>query len=603
MKKLLSLLLAAILLCSLCGAGALAEKYEEIFGEYTLVNMLSADSDEDMTEMVQAMAAMGMSATLVINEDGSAVMDMFGEQQELRFDFDTQTVTDGEDAIPYSFNGEELIIGNEEQGFVFSKAGVELPERSGGPFSFYLLTELLDADGVDLLPGIKENYGEDALFALYLFKDGSGILEMYGESTAVQFDFDTMTATAEDETASFTLEGDFLSILDSEEVTSNFVLADPGIIGPYQMTSMVSENEDPAAEDDLFGENLFEALNIWPTLNISEDGSAILSFLGQELEMQFDFEAMTVEGEDEILDFSYEKGVLTISGDSYSMTFGRILPEDSSDSNANSWITQAINQTTSSDVNTEKEIPSIEETVLLDQDGIKITAKNLNVDGTFGPEIKLLIENNRAEAVTVQTRNSSVNGYMVETMMSTDIAPGKKANDTLDIMSSDLERAGITTIADIEFAFHVFDSDSWDTIFDSEIIKIETSAAEGFSYTFDDSGKLVYNENGLEIVVKGLSDENSWLGPSVLVYLSNTSDRDITVQARDVSINGFMVDPFFSCDLLAGKHAVDTITFSSSDLEENDIASIETLELYFHVFDLESWDDIFNSPPITIEFD
>ena len=170
-------------------------------------------------------------------------------------------------------------------------------------------------------------------------------------------------------------------------------------------------------------------------------------------------------------------------------------------------------------------------------------------------------------------------------------------------MSSDLERAGITTIADIEFAFHVFDSDSWDTIFDSEIIKIETSAAEGFSYTFDDSGKLVYNENGLEIVVKGLSDENSWLGPSVLVYLSNTSDRDITVQARDVSINGFMVDPFFSCDLLAGKHAVDTITFSSSDLEENDIASIETLELYFHVFDLESWDDIFNSPPITIEFD
>lgn len=603
MKKVLSLLLAAVLLCGLCGVSALAEGEADIFGSYTLIDMLDSSSDEDMTEAIQAMAALGMSATLTVNEDGSALMDIFGEQQALTFDFDAQTVTDGEEAISYSFDGEKLIIGDEEQGFVFSKAGVEMPQRSGGPFSFYLMTELLDGGGEDLLPEIKASHGEDTLCALYLFKDGSGILEMYGESTPLQFDFDTMTITAGDETAVFKQEGDVLRIVDTENSIGTFVLSDPGIIGPYQMTSMVSENEDPAAEDDLFGENLFDALNIWPTLNISEDGSAILSFLGDEVEMQFDFETMTVEGEDEILDFSYELGVLTISGDSYSMTFGRILPEESSDSNAKSSITQTINQATSSGVNTEKEIPSIEETVLLDQDGIKITAKKLNVDGTFGPEIKLLIENNRAEAVTIQTRNASVNGYMVETMMSTDIAPGKKANDTLDIMNSDLERAGITTIADIEFIFHVFDSDTWDTIFDSDSVRIEASAAEGFSYTFDNSGEPVYNENGLEIVVKGLSDENSWLGPSVLVYLSNTSDRDITVQARDVSINGFMMDPFFSCDLLAGKHAVDTITFSNNDLKENDIEIIETFELYFHVFDMESWDDIVNTSTISIEFD
>lgn len=245
---------------------------------------------------------------------------------------------------------------------------------------------------------------------------------------------------------------------------------------------------------------------------------------------------------------------------------------------------------------------TIEEAVVFDQGGIRITAKSFNAKGTFGPEVKLLIENDGSKSVTVQTRNASVNGYMIETMMSTDVAPGKKANDTLTFMRSDLDTAGITTIADIEFSFHIFDSESWDTIYDSDMIRIETSAAAGFTYTYDDSGNQVYNDNGVEIVVKGLSESGSWLGPAVVVYIYNSGSRDITVQARDVSINGFMVESIFSSDVVVGKHAIDTITFLSSDLEENGIESIESVELSFHVFDMESWDTIVDTSPVTINF-
>ena len=160
--------------------------------------------------------------------------------------------------------------------------------------------------------------------------------------------------------------------------------------------------------------------------------------------------------------------------------------------------------------------------------------------GFFGPEIKLLIENGSEKSVTVQSRNTSVNGYMIEPMLSADVAAGKKANDTLTLTQSDLDAAGITTIADIELSFHIFDSESWDTIIDSDPIRIETSAADGFEYLYDDSGDLVYNENGVEIVVKGLSEDGSWLGPSIVVYIKNTGDKNVTVQARDVSINDFM---------------------------------------------------------------
>lgn len=247
-----------------------------------------------------------------------------------------------------------------------------------------------------------------------------------------------------------------------------------------------------------------------------------------------------------------------------------------------------------------KEDTTIEEAVLVDQKDIKITAKSFNASGIFGPSIKLMIENNGSKSVTVQARNASVNGYMVETMMSCDVAAGKKANDELVFMRSDLESAGITTIADMEFSFHIFDSETWNDYLDTESFKISTSNAEGFNYSFDNSGFEVYNEGDVNIVVKGLGD--SWMGPNIVVYIYNGSGKDICVQARDVSVNGFMVDSIFSSEVVSGKHSIDAISFLSSDLEKNGIEAIEDVELSFHIFESANWNTIKDTAPVTISF-
>ncbi|MBQ9463462.1 MAG: hypothetical protein IJU68_07410, partial [Bacteroidales bacterium] len=64
-----------------------------------------------------------------------------------------------------------------------------------------------------------------------------------------------------------------------------------------------------------------------------------------------------------------------------------------------------------------------------------------------------------------------------------------------------------------------------------------------------------------EIVIKELSKDNSILGPSILVYICNETGKNITVQSRNVSVNGFMINSIFSCDIVNGKHALDTISF------------------------------------------
>lgn len=258
--------------------------------------------------------------------------------------------------------------------------------------------------------------------------------------------------------------------------------------------------------------------------------------------------------------------------------------------------------TDASQTETSQTEETLSETVLVDEAGVKITAKGLDLGGMFGPELKLLVENNSGKDLTFQSRNTSVNGYMVETMMSVDVVNGKSANDGLTFMSSDLEACGIQTIADMEFSFHIFTTEDLEDYLRTPPIQLKTSAFETYAYTYDDTGSLAYEGNGVRIVIKGLAKDDSFFGPSVVAYIENTSDRDITVQTKDVSVNGFMVDAMFSCDVLSGKHAVDGITFLSSDLEENEITEIENIELSFHIFETTGWDTIVDTDTVSITF-
>lgn len=245
----------------------------------------------------------------------------------------------------------------------------------------------------------------------------------------------------------------------------------------------------------------------------------------------------------------------------------------------------------------------VEEQVILDQEGLIITVKSLELDDVFGPSLKVLVENNSDQSITAQIRESSINGIMLEPMFSCEVGVGKKANDTITFMESELEQAGITTIKDIEFKVHVFDTESWDGIFDSEVIEITTTADPSYVQAYDDSGIVVMEDQDIRIVMKRVSSADSFWGADVYMYIENNSETDATIQVRDVSINGFMIDPSFSSDVLAGKKAYDSITFFESDLLDNDIEAIDDMELSFHIFTMSGWDTILDSPSVSVSFE
>lgn len=244
---------------------------------------------------------------------------------------------------------------------------------------------------------------------------------------------------------------------------------------------------------------------------------------------------------------------------------------------------------------------SIEEQVLFEGEGIKITAKGLE-DDLFGTKLALLIENDSDRCITVQAQNANVNGYMVTTMMSADVAAGKKANDGLIFETSGLKECGIEQIANMEFRFHIFDTNSWEDILNTDVIKIDTSIAEGYEQTYDDSGEVLVDANNIKIVGKGISSEDSIFGPGLILYIENNSDRDVTIQASDVSVNGFMTDSLMSEDVVAHKKAISAVTFLGASLEENQIEDITDVELTFHIVDLSTWETVFDSETIAVHF-
>ena len=238
-----------------------------------------------------------------------------------------------------------------------------------------------------------------------------------------------------------------------------------------------------------------------------------------------------------------------------------------------------------------KELVTIENQVILDNAGIKVTAEEYVDDSIWGEGIKLLVENNSDKDVTVGCKALIVNNYMITDLFSATVASGKKSNETMYLSSSALKEAGIETVGQVEIYFHVYDSASYETIFDSECVTIKTSGFENMDTTPDDAGTELYNADGIRIVGKTV-DEDSFWGTAILLYCENTTGKNVGITVEDMSINGFMMNPVFSTTLYSGKMSIDDITVFSNDLEENGIESIQDVELKFHIYDADSYSTI-----------
>ena len=322
MKKVLSWLLILVFLCSFCCVQAMADGENEICGSYTLIDM-DDGSGTDVSQYLPMMAAMGMTATLEIEEDGAAKLNLFGETEEFTFDFEKGVADVDGTELAYTYEDGTLTFSAEGMSMTFTKGEPETP-KGQGTFDYYELESYVDKKGKDLNKELLAATGSDQVPSLMIFEAGDAVLDFYGASLDLDFDFDKNVYIVEEEEIPFELKDDVLSFQDADGSALSFRLADPGYVGPYSLTALSSEEEGDLTEQL----DLLSSMGLAPTLSIDEEGKGTLDLFGVETVLLFDFDALTVAAEnenEEVMSFVYENGTITFEQDGSSMTFKRVM--------------------------------------------------------------------------------------------------------------------------------------------------------------------------------------------------------------------------------------------------------------------------------------
>lgn len=246
-----------------------------------------------------------------------------------------------------------------------------------------------------------------------------------------------------------------------------------------------------------------------------------------------------------------------------------------------------------SDEATKKDELSFEEIVVVDNDLCLIKITDIDPDDVFGYTLKGYFENKSADkTLTFCAQTATINGIQNDLYFATDVAPGKKANESISFDVALLEFDGVGDFTDIELNFVVSDSEDWasDPLAEvtAHVYPYGEDKAVDFAREDKDTDTVLVDNEYVKVVAIG-TVEDDW-GYNLVLYMENKSDKNLTISADEVSVNGFMLDPLFGAELSTGNCSYAAINWFLSELEENSIEDVIKIEFKLYVTDSDDWE-------------
>lgn len=242
------------------------------------------------------------------------------------------------------------------------------------------------------------------------------------------------------------------------------------------------------------------------------------------------------------------------------------------------------------------------ETVIYDENNIKITVTDLSYEEDWGYSLYFYIENNSDQNITFTSDQMAVNGITMDVFTYISVNAGKKANEEAFIYEEYVTAANITQIASIDcWDAYIYDSDSYEDLYDVPFT-IVLPGMENYEQPINSEGVTLVDQDGVKIVAQELIPDG-YDGYYVTMYLENSTGKKINVEADGVYVNGFMTDGWMYQNLYADTVGYGMIDISSTDLETNNITDITEVAFSIEVLDLESYETILETDEITLTID
>lgn len=246
----------------------------------------------------------------------------------------------------------------------------------------------------------------------------------------------------------------------------------------------------------------------------------------------------------------------------------------------------------------DESVPDIAGTILYDKNGIKVTVTGYE-DDQYGVTIPVLIENTSGKNVLVTTSHTSINRCMIGGILYSFVDAGTAVRDSINVGRIELKDQGITELSNIQFYLQVVDTDTYDTIDQSQLLTLHVT--EQCSQTFDYSGTEIYNNGGIRVIYRGVGS-NSWCPGFVYFFVENNSSRNITLMGTSVSINGNEASNTVYASLRDNTALLTYITlWDLSCYSLDSVDDIKTVSLQLLMLDQETNDVIDITDTITID--
>lgn len=98
---------------------------------------------------------------------------------------------------------------------------------------------------------------------------------------------------------------------------------------------------------------------------------------------------------------------------------------------------------------------------------------------------------------------------------------------------------------------------------------------------------LIDDEN-CTVSITGIEDDSIW-GYTLKAYLENKTDINLMFSLEDVSVNGFMCDPFWASSVSAGMKSNEDISFLADDFRRNGITAPSAIRFTLNVYDADNY--------------
>lgn len=268
---------------------------------------------------------------------------------------------------------------------------------------------------------------------------------------------------------------------------------------------------------------------------------------------------------------------------------------------ASTGVTQTSTQETAAPTSSEELSVSIEEQVLLDQQGVKITALSL-YKNSERPMLSILIENSGKNDIAVELWHGQINDKSLDlnnNNLNCIVSAGKKTSAEIELYIFD-----VITIRDIELGFRIQDRVA-KTDTNSDVVTIATKTVESTTPVDDmdntielNKNRVLYKKDGITVSL-GAFQEPSVASdtPALEVCIANDSDHEVNAYFRNFFVNGQAIESAWLQfhRIHAGNSGSEWILFYSDELALLGITAFEMID-----FQLEVWSPDGSSETIQI---